>query len=115
MYAMGNFSIIIHAAHSFIELVEYVFTLPDVSVFLSQRISQDPLENFFGCQRQRGGTHDNPNVQEFQKNMQALRVVNSFVKGPMKGNCRGSKEVDKVSLEKENYLLPKRKPSHRRK
>jgi len=52
MYAMGNFSIIIHAAHSFIELVEYVFTLPDVSVFLSQRISQDPLENFFGCQQQ---------------------------------------------------------------
>lgn len=43
---MGNFSIIIHAAHSFIELVEYVFTLPDISVFLSQRISQDPLENF---------------------------------------------------------------------
>ena len=86
-----------NAAHLFIELVEYVFTLPDVSVFLSQRISQDPLENFFGCQRQQGGTHENPNVQEFQKNMQVLRVVNSFVKGPMKGNCQGSKEVDKVS------------------
>ena len=41
-------------AHSFIELVEYVFSLPDVSLFLSQRISQDPLENSFGCQRQRG-------------------------------------------------------------
>ena len=94
--------------------MEYVFTLPDVSVFLSQRITQDPLENFFGCQRQRGGTHDNPSVHEFQKNMQALRVVNSFVKGPVKGNCRGSKGLDKV-LEKENHPLPKRVPSQRRK
>lgn len=100
---------------SFIELVKYIFTLPDVSVFLSQRISQDPLENFFGCQRQRGGTHDNPNVLEFQKNMQALRVVNSFVKGPVQGNCRGTKEVDKVLLEQDYNPLPKRKPADRRK
>jgi hypothetical protein len=30
-------------------------------------------------------THDNPSIQEFQKNMQALQVVNSFAKGPVKG------------------------------
>jgi len=78
-----------YTANSFIGLLEYIFTLPDVKVFLSQRICQDPLENFFGCQRQRGGTHDNPNMQEFQKNMQALRVINCFAKGPAKGNCRG--------------------------
>ena len=96
--------------------MEYVFTLPDVKVFLSQRVTQDPLENFFGCQRQRGGTHDNPNVQEFQKNMQALRVVNSFAKGPVKGNCRGSKEVDKGDIfDKENCTLPKRVPARSRK
>ena len=76
-----------------------MFTPPDVDSFLSQRISQDPLENFFGCQRQRGGTHDNPNLQEFQKNMQALRVVNSFAKGPKAGNCTGSKDVDKDLLQ----------------
>ena len=106
-----------HTALSFVELVKYLFKLPgsDASVFLSQRLSQDPLENFFGCQRQRGGAHDNPNVQEFQKNMQALRVVNSFVKGPVKRNCRGSKDLDKVLLEKENTPLPKRKPARNRK
>ena len=96
-------------ALSFIEMVKYLFTLPDVSVFLSQRISQDPLENFFGCQRQRGGTHDNPNVQEFQKNMQALRVINSFIKTPVKGNCRGSGDMDMESLESMSTPLPKRK------
>lgn len=84
--------------------------MPDVKVFLSQRICQDPLENFFGCQRQRGGTHDNPNVNEFQKNMQALRVINSFARGPAKGNCRGfDGDYTEVDIQKENKPLPKRK------
>ena len=59
-----------------------LFSLPEVKeeklAFLSVNISQDPLENFFGCQRQRGGTSDNPSVSEFYNNTQALRVVNSF-------------------------------------
>jgi len=91
---------------SFVELVQYLFTIPTVNSFLSQRICQDPLECFFGCQRQRGAVHDNPNVQEFVKNTQALRVVNSVARAPLRGNCRGgSQDV----FEKENCEpLPKR-------
>ena len=62
-----------------------------MSSFLSQKICQDPLEIFFGTQRQRGGIHDNPNVREFINNTQALRVAN-IVKVPKRGNCRGRKE-----------------------
>ena len=29
------------------ELEEYVFTIPSVTAFLSKRVCQDPLENFF--------------------------------------------------------------------
>lgn len=29
----------------------YMFTLPEVTTFLSEKLSQDPLEQFFGCQR----------------------------------------------------------------
>ena len=58
--------------------------------FLSNNICQDPLEGFFGCQRQRGGTSDNPSALEFYNNTQALRVVDSFCRGPVRGNCRGS-------------------------
>ena len=100
----------LYTAKSFTDLVEYIFTMPDVQVFLSQRICQDPLENFFGCQRQRGGTHDNPSVQEFQKNMQALRVINSFARGPAKGNCRGfDGDYEDINMQKENKPLAKRK------
>ena len=46
------------------------------------------LENFFGCQRQRGGTHDDPSMQELQKNIQALRMINSFARGGSKGELQ---------------------------
>ena len=65
---------------SFLELVPYLFSLPDVQSFLSQRLCQDPLECFFGLQRQRGGVHENPNAVEFAKNTQALRVMKSVGK-----------------------------------
>lgn len=94
------------------ELVRYIFNIPGVKSFLSQRICQDPLERFFGCQRQRGRVHDNPNVSEFLKNTQALRVVHGLA-APKKGNCRGG-EQDRG---KENELQPlpkRRRCSHSR-
>lgn len=62
---------------SFIELAKFAFTISGVRAFLSEKLSQDPLEQFFGCQRQRGGTSKNPTVAEFCKNTQALRVINT--------------------------------------
>ncbi len=87
--------------HSFIELVPYLFTVPGITSFLSERISQDPLEKFFGWQRSRGGVNDNPNVAQFLKNNQALRVANSIDLDFVKGNCRGNNETS-ISSGKEN-------------
>ncbi|SMN01560.1 hypothetical protein SPONN_2631 [uncultured Candidatus Thioglobus sp.] len=96
---------------SFMELVPLIFKMPGVRVFLSEHLCQDPLEKFFGCQRQRGGAHDNPNVEQFCKNTQALRVINSFCKGPVRGNCQQKRE--QCSIEEESAPLPKRKRAHR--
>ena len=71
---------------SFIELVSMyshrLMWIPS-SVKEFRRIHSRTL---LDVKRQRGGTHDNPNLWEFQKNnimhCQALRVVNSFAKGP---------------------------------
>ncbi len=65
-----------YAVKSFIDLVTYLFSLPGLTAFLSERISQDPLEKFFGLQRQRGRVNENPDVSEFCKNTQAHRVIN---------------------------------------
>lgn len=92
---------------SFIELVKYLFTVPGVRFFLSRRLFQDPLEKFFGCQRQIGRTHDNTTVNDFERNTQALRVVDSFCRASVKSNCRGNEELN--STDHEMYSLPKRK------
>ena len=47
----NNYYVLVNSS---VELVEYIFTIPGVTVFLSNRICQDPIENFFGQQRQRG-------------------------------------------------------------
>ena len=65
------------------------------------------LERFFGCQRQRGGVHDNPNAQESMKNTQALRVIKSVSEAPKRGNCRGgTTDTDKENVDEP---LPKRR------
>ena len=47
------------------------------------------------------------NVQEFVKNTQALRVINSFCPGPFQGNCRGGlKLVSNSRVTKRMNLSP---------
>ena len=92
-----------NAVHSFVELVEFIFTIHGVTVFLSNRVCQDPLENFFGMQRQRGRVK--PNTSEFVKNTQALRVVNSGC-ATVRGNCRGTQKNDVRERQSiHNYLI----------
>ena len=93
---------------SFLELVPYLFSMPDVQSFLSQRLCQDPLERFFGLQRQRGGVHENPNAVEFAKNTQALRVMKSVGKSSSFGNC-GRGLIEQASMDELCEPLPKRR------
>ena len=76
---------------SFINLVKNIFTIEGVSFFLSEKLSQDSLEKFFGCQRQRGRTSTNPTCEEFCTNTQALHVVDTLCADVSGGNCRGKK------------------------
>jgi hypothetical protein len=95
------------AVLSFVELVGFIFTIPGVTVFLSNRVCQDPLENFFGQQRQCGRVNENPNAAEFVKNTQSLRVVNSC-SSSIKGNCRGAKKDNNLTFVIDNTPLDKR-------
>lgn len=72
------FYIILKIAFSFIDLITYLFEETKAKSFLSERICQDPLEKYFGRQRQRGAVNENPTVHQFLKNNQALRIVDSI-------------------------------------
>ena len=94
---------------SFVHLVKFVFAkIPGVKVLLSNRICQDPIEKFFGQQRQRGRAHDNPNVKDFLKSTQALRVINGVCR-TVRGNCRASTSGAIVNAENEEPLPKRRK------
>lgn len=78
---------------------------------MSQRICQD---KFFGCQRQRGGTNENPNVSEFCKNSGTIRIVDSVCRAAVRGNCRGQSQRDGLSIEKASDPLTKRRKCRRK-
>jgi hypothetical protein len=91
---------------SFIELTKYLFTRSGVQFFFSERLNQDPLESFFGKQRQRGGGSDNPNVAQFVSGTSSLRVQGSIALQPLRGNCRRKLFEDEDLLS--DTPLPKR-------
>ena len=65
---------------SFVEIVKYfsVNLKQKVSSYiLSEHFSQDPLENYFGQLRARGGRCQNPTIQDCLTSAQSLRVQGS--------------------------------------
>ena len=78
-----------------------MLSIPGVTCFLSEKLSQDPLEKFFASKHQRGGACENPNVAEFRANTQALCVVDTVCATVTKGNCRGNIELEKNQEDKE--------------
>ncbi len=101
--------------HSFVEVSKYLLsTHKDDDLFLlSERFSQDPLENYFGQQRARGGRSDNPTIQRSLHNAGAIRIQKSMALNPVRGNCRRKRQLFKDKDEKElvaeaSMPLPKR-------
>ena len=77
-------------AHSFVELTRYLLTCPGNRslALLKERLSQDPLENYFGMHRDRGRGCDNPTPQESLQNAVAIRAQRSLQLDRFQGNCR---------------------------
>ena len=53
---------------------------------LSERFSQDPIENYFGQQRYHGGWSQNPTLQACITAAQSIRVQGSMAMVPVRGN-----------------------------
>lgn len=48
--------------NAFVEMAKYLLALDGELCLLSERISQDPIKNYFGQQRARGGRSENPTL-----------------------------------------------------
>ena len=85
------------AVYSFIEVSKYLLSQKKGLFILSERFN---LEAFFGQQRLRGGRSDNPNVQRFLENAQAIRVQRSLAIGSSRNVKRQRAPLDVEVLSK---------------
>ena len=97
--------------HSFVEVVRYLFGIPGVKFVLSERFSQDPLEKYFGNQRQRSGTNENPNVQQMVHNALALCALKSVTLNSVRGNCGRGYKRPALTVDDSPLLKKKRASS----
>ena len=73
--------LLITLVFSFCDMAKFLLSQPGVGYILSERFNQDPVECFFGQQRSRGQRNDNPSVQQFMQNTQAIIMQKSLVTG----------------------------------
>ena len=107
LYSCMHFCIV----NSFVEVVRYLLNLPGGKgkYILSECFSQDPLENYFGQLRARGGRSDNPTVKSCLDSAQSLRIQKSLALQPVRGNCSrkrrlfaGTETIDNEPLQKKS-------------
>ena len=88
---------------------QYLLGIDGVTFLLSERFTQDPVESFFGQQRQKGGGSENPTVHQFTYNTSSLRVQRSTA--PIAtSNVRASKYHKDTADVVDDTPLPKRQP-----
>ena len=96
------------SVYSFIELGKLLLDTPGVDFLLSEKLNQDPLEEYFSKQRGAGGASDNPTVDQFGHNMMSLYVASDCIKASRKGNCRLDDRERKEAVI-DSTPLPRRK------
>ena len=62
-------------------MTKFLLSQPGVGYILSERFNQDPVECSFSQQRSRGQQNDNPSMQQFMHNTQAIIMQKSLVTG----------------------------------
>ena len=109
MYVCCHMLLLRIIVSSFVELIPYLFKIPNVRGFLSYTINQDPLEKYFGIQHQAGKSNENPTVSQFVKNTDTIRVIRAIWIDDITGNCRGHNSKKHLDFEAAKKPLQKRK------
>ena len=63
-----------------------------MTFFLSDKLNQDPVEEFFSKQRGAGGHNDNPTVEQFSHHTLDNIVAGSCARGSRRANVRTASE-----------------------
>ena len=120
---IGNFTQITHSkmfiswqtfegfeiiTYSVIELIKFLMS-EGMEFVLTERFCQDPVEEYFGKQRQLGRRCNNPDLKTFGYNDNTIRIQKSI--SCQRGNTRGRYDKRKNWENVTGEKLPKRKAS----
>ncbi|XP_066914303.1 uncharacterized protein [Clytia hemisphaerica] len=98
--------------NSFIELTKKLIG-EGARFVLSEKFTQDPLEEHFGRHRRKGGCNENPNYYEFKKNELILDVMDSELISDLRGNTAGKDKKRKPIDIHDMRTLPTRQSIQR--
>ncbi|XP_071855159.1 uncharacterized protein [Apostichopus japonicus] len=93
------------AVHSFTEITKLLLAMDGVNFFLSDKLNQDPVEEFFSKQRSAGGHHDNPSAEQFGHHLMKNIAAGSHAAASRRANVRREQPSKDISDEP----LPKKK------
>ena len=97
------------SVYSFVELAPILLSMDGVGYFLSEKLSQDYLEEYFSKHRGRGGCNDNPTTYMFGHQFNSLHVAGSAAVRATLGMCKNTKrEEDATTSQHMDGPLPKR-------
>ena len=88
-------------------LIKELLSIPNVEYVLTQKLNQDPVEQYFGKQRMKGGASDNPTVNEFAYNTNKIAVAGSSMIRDVAGNVRKRKVP--LDINKEVPMMKRKK------
>jgi len=80
---------------------------------LSEKFSQDPLEEHFGRQRAAGGANENPNYYQFEKQEVSMNVMSSELINDLTGSNVTSKNSAPLDI-KDQRTLPRKTTTRKR-
>ena len=93
---------------SFVTLSKELLGKCENVYILSEKFSQDPLEEHFSRQRRKGGCSDNPTLEEFGRQEVILNVMDSNLISDLRGNTRG-RQLGEFKLDsRDTRVLPKK-------
>ena len=97
--------------HSFVDMIPELLKIPGVKYVLTDKASQDDVEEHFFKHRSGGGANDNPSALDYQRNELKIQICKTDmlrIFGNSKGKDRGTSRVDTsdaTSLPKKQKLI----------
>ena len=82
---------------------------PGFKYLLSEKYSQDPLEEHFAKHRRSGGSNENPTLYSFGNQELALNQMNSSLIADLRGNTRGNNNPVALNIRDKRKLPTKKK------